>query len=418
MTFPTLSTPVRLGAFVALLAVTFGAAFGLGALVDPTDGQARSDGHATAAHRGGAGAGHGAAEDGAAAADGADEHGAGASHSEPGGENGAGHDAHAASAATSGLRSVEDGYRLVPAATRTTAGRAGTFRFRIEDPEGRPVRSGYELESERELHLIVVRRDGRGFQHLHPSRAPDGTWSTPLTLPSGGSHRVLADFVVGGTRRVLGVDLEVAGDYRPAPPATPSRTAEVDGLRVALDGAPRTGREETLRFRVTTAGGRPVRGLQPYLGARGHLVALREGDLSYLHVHPVGGHAAAGSTGDDHGAAGTDDHGGSTSHDHGAADAHAHATSTGGAHGATGTDDHDPAPADDPAAEPGGTTTHVHEDGIRHTHDADAGDPSAAPDGEIAFAATFPAAGRHRLYLQFRIAGVVRTVPFVVDVAR
>ena len=26
--------------------------------------------------------------------------------------------------------------------------------------------------------------------------------------------------------------------------------------------------------------------LQPYLGAYGHLVALRDGDLAYLHVHP------------------------------------------------------------------------------------------------------------------------------------
>jgi hypothetical protein len=26
--------------------------------------------------------------------------------------------------------------------------------------------------------------------------------------------------------------------------------------------------------------------LQDYLGAKGHLVALREGDLAFLHVHP------------------------------------------------------------------------------------------------------------------------------------
>jgi hypothetical protein len=32
----------------------------------------------------------------------------------------------------------------------------------------------------------------------------------------------------------------------------------------------------------------PVTDLQPYLGAYGHLVALREGDLAYLHVHPEG----------------------------------------------------------------------------------------------------------------------------------
>ena len=34
--------------------------------------------------------------------------------------------------------------------------------------------------------------------------------------------------------------------------------------------------------------GEPVTDLQPYLGAYGHLVALRDGDLGYLHVHPEG----------------------------------------------------------------------------------------------------------------------------------
>lgn len=32
----------------------------------------------------------------------------------------------------------------------------------------------------------------------------------------------------------------------------------------------------------------PVSQLEPYLGALGHLVALREGDVAYLHVHPEG----------------------------------------------------------------------------------------------------------------------------------
>ncbi len=37
-----------------------------------------------------------------------------------------------------------------------------------------------------------------------------------------------------------------------------------------------------------TRDGSPVTNLQPYLGAYGHLVALRDGDLAYLHVHPMG----------------------------------------------------------------------------------------------------------------------------------
>src|SRR3546814_3056298 len=53
---------------------------------------------------------------------------------------------------------------------------------------------------------------------------------------------------------------------------------------------PRSTRTDTL-FPYTTlfrSDGNPVMTLQPYLGAYGHLVALREGDLAYLHVHPEG----------------------------------------------------------------------------------------------------------------------------------
>ena len=37
---------------------------------------------------------------------------------------------------------------------------------------------------------------------------------------------------------------------------------------------------------TVTRDGEPVTDLQPYLGAYGHLVSLRDGDLGYLHVHP------------------------------------------------------------------------------------------------------------------------------------
>jgi hypothetical protein len=149
------------------------------------------------------------------------------------------------------------------------------------------VRTGYEIESARELHLIVVRRDGTGFQHLHPRRAADGTWSTPLTVDAPGSYRVLADFALGGVRRTLGVELPAPGAFTPTPAPPLTTSTSVDGVAVSLAAgtALRAGRESVLRFRVTR-GGRPVAGLQPYLGARGHLVALREGDLAYLHVHP------------------------------------------------------------------------------------------------------------------------------------
>jgi hypothetical protein len=49
-----------------------------------------------------------------------------------------------------------------------------------------------------------------------------------------------------------------------------------------------TGHESTLTLTVTRDG-RPVTDLEPYLGAYGHLVMLRAGDIAYVHVHAVEG---------------------------------------------------------------------------------------------------------------------------------
>jgi len=46
------------------------------------------------------------------------------------------------------------------------------------------------------------------------------------------------------------------------------------------------GTESELTLTVAVEGD-PVTDLDPYLGALGHLVAIRHGDLAYLHVHPI-----------------------------------------------------------------------------------------------------------------------------------
>jgi len=169
---------------------------------------------------------------------------------------------------------------------RRTAASKTTFRvgFRILGANGRAVHD-FDVEHTKRMHLIVVRRDLTGFQHLHPSLRPDGTWTTPLTLPQPGTYRVLADFSVNGKPTTLADDLQVDGNVRSRPLPAPANTAETDGFRVRLtDSTVRAGHESELRFDVARAG-KPV-ALEDYLGAKGHLVALREGDLAFLHVHP------------------------------------------------------------------------------------------------------------------------------------
>jgi hypothetical protein len=185
-----------------------------------------------------------------------------------------------------GLASAAGGYTLTPAGTTLTPGATTKFTFTITGPDGAAV-TAYDVEHEKRLHFIVVRRDTAGYQHLHPDLAADGTWTVPVTVAGAGSYRAFADFTPsGGQAQTLGVDLVAPGLFQPV--AHPeSRVADIDGYRVRLDGDLIPGRSSRLTVTVTKDG-RAVTDLQPYLGAFGHLVALRGGDLGYLHVHPDG----------------------------------------------------------------------------------------------------------------------------------
>jgi hypothetical protein len=146
----------------------------------------------------------------------------------------------------------------------------------------------YQISHGKKLHFIVVNRDLGGFQHLHPALTGGGVWSVPLTLPAAGTYRAFADFAPQGRQGLtLGTDLYAPGNYAPVPLPAANRTATVDGYTVELDGALTPGTASKLTLKVSKDG-RPVTDLEPYLGAYGHLVALRAGDLAYLHVHPDG----------------------------------------------------------------------------------------------------------------------------------
>ncbi|MBC8093710.1 MAG: hypothetical protein H7Y15_17595 [Pseudonocardia sp.] len=207
-------------------------------------------------------------------------------------ENGdAGHgDAHSGTVVEAdqpgGLASSRGGYTLTPNDPTLTPATTETFSFTITEDDGAPV-TAFDIEHDKRMHLIVVRRDTTGFQHVHPEMAPDGTWSVPLTVDTAGSYRAFADFTpTGGAATTLGVDLAAAGAYEPVT-HLPSRTAQVDGYTVELTGDLVAGQASPVTLAVSRDGV-PVTDLQPYLAAYGHLVALRDGDLAYLHVHPEG----------------------------------------------------------------------------------------------------------------------------------
>lgn len=252
-----MKAPAKLGAFGVVLAVALGGGAAIGSAVGPVDVAERS------------GAGHDVHQDPEASstdgAEGTEEEEA----SMPG-----------------GVLTSQAGYTFEADDIEVDGTAGAPFRFRILGPDGSVVRD-FEPRHERELHLIVVGSDLGSFAHLHPSRGGEGTWTVDLPRLAPGVYRAFADFApVGGPDLTLGVDLAVPGSFRPAPLPEVAATDVVDGYEVTLSGTPmaRSASDVTL---TVTRDGEPVEDLEPYLGAFGHLVAIRAGDLAYLHVHPL-----------------------------------------------------------------------------------------------------------------------------------
>lgn len=264
MTFQT-STAGKLGAYALSLTVIFGAAFSIGAVVDPLTAGAEVE-HGTG---------------------GQDGHGSGAEQAQPHGDEHGDEPAGADAAPPPGLAASEAGYTLVPGTTSVAAAGPVPFSFIVTDPDGLPL-TEYVPTHEKDLHLIVVRRDLSGFQHVHPIRDSAGTWSVPLELAAGGTYRVFADFAPAGLDRTLtlGTDLAVAGQFVPVPLPEPATTSSLEGYDVTVTGTASAGMEAQLTFTVSRDG-QALTDLEPYLGAYGHLVSLRVGDLAYLHTHPT-----------------------------------------------------------------------------------------------------------------------------------
>ena len=178
---------------------------------------------------------------------------------------------------------------------------------------GQPVRLTYRLANgatgapitdvvishEQPMHLIVVRDDLAGFQHVHPQPTGNpGELAYDLTLPAAGRYYLAAEFTRANGQDIVKRDEIVAtGATSAAATIAENRSPKTSGgVRVAFGGATTltAGRETRLTFRAEDpATGAPLRNLQPYLGAPAHVVVLSADGQRFAHVHGEAVGAAA-----------------------------------------------------------------------------------------------------------------------------
>lgn len=197
-----------------------------------------------------------------------------------------------------GVSMSSQGYVLSEVSAPVSTEETGELVYTITGPDGEPV-TDYQEAHEKEMHLIVVRTDGTQYRHVHPDLDPStGTWSLPWQWEEAGTYKIYADFAPAGKGTdslTLSRTVDVAGELNPVNDRPVSTTDEVDGFDVSLEGDLIAGTSSDLTLTVTQNGA-PVATLEPYLGAYGHLVALRAGDMGYLHVHAEGEDPGPGET--------------------------------------------------------------------------------------------------------------------------
>ena len=147
------------------------------------------------------------------------------------------------------------------------------------------------------VHLVVVRRDLRWYQHLHPQRNGD-SFTTLVRFPSDGTY-VFHSIVdpVGHVQLVTKQDVIVGKAAGHAP-----RGLKVSGreerrghytIRLRCDPEPPAiGEWSSLIFSIARDGV-PVTDLMP-TGTLGHMVILREGGEDFVYAHSTDGEAMNG----------------------------------------------------------------------------------------------------------------------------
>ncbi|MCR2803301.1 hypothetical protein [Paenibacillus soyae] len=170
------------------------------------------------------------------------------------------------------------------------AGDTVTITMTARDENGEKVQE-YELGHEKEMHLIVVREDLSEFYHVHPIKRADGEFTQEMTLPSGGTYKLFADFIPAGHEQMTASGtLELAGNENVSPPQPDGKLLRSEqGVEVELAlSSTKAGEESELAFTLRDAASKAgLTDLEPYLGAIGHVVIISEDTEHYLHVHPM-----------------------------------------------------------------------------------------------------------------------------------
>ncbi|MGA3188335.1 MAG: heavy metal-binding domain-containing protein [Bryobacteraceae bacterium] len=168
------------------------------------------------------------------------------------------------------------------------AGEETLLTFHIEDPATEKAVRDFEIMHEKLFHLFLISQDMQFFRHVHPIMQQDGTFDLDVNFPHPGLYRVLSDFYPkGATPQLVATTLFVPGAGMKMVPAkltadlAPNKTANMEVSLTTEPAEPIAGMKTLMFFRLT-----PSDGVEPYIGAMGHMLAASSDLIDLIHTHP------------------------------------------------------------------------------------------------------------------------------------
>ncbi|WP_026573554.1 hypothetical protein [Bacillus sp. UNC438CL73TsuS30] len=162
----------------------------------------------------------------------------------------------------------------------------------IRDKSNKPIQA-FETVHTKKMHLIIVSKDLSYFSHLHPKYKGNGEFNISTAFPAGGDYQLIAEVTPkgGGDNSVEKHWLHIDGPIPKSKPLIPDQklTTMVDGLKITLSFDHLMAEmNSNMTFMIRDAKtNKPIKNLQPYLGALGHAVAIKDDLQEYLHIHPM-----------------------------------------------------------------------------------------------------------------------------------
>ncbi len=153
--------------------------------------------------------------------------------------------------------------------------------FTIKDKMSGKEITDLEIEHEKPMHLILIRKDMKYFDHMHPV-LKNNSWETNYNFLASGEYRLWIGFKKE-MDHIIDFDLAVSGN------TSLQEKDSLGGIKVEIKKPNKilVGEKTDFEFDVQDPTGNPINIKEMFLGAAGHMIAINETLEEFVHTHDM-----------------------------------------------------------------------------------------------------------------------------------